>query len=420
MNRRTFLGLVAPLVGALPARGQSRRRLLLRSSWQTVNIGDIAHTPGVLQLLAEHAPHVDVTLWPSNIGQEVEPMLRRGFPRLRIAPGAIGPDGQPTTPELRAAFADCAFLLHGSGPSLVAEKHVAAWREATGKPFGVYGITLAAPGPELRTLLDSARFLYLRDTVSLATARAAGLKCPVIEFSPDGAFAFSLRNETAADAYLKAQGLEPGRFVCAIPRLRYTPYWKIHSREMTAEDRRRHEFSEQHREADHARLREALTAFVRRTGMKVLICPEDRSHMEVGRVNLWEPLPADVRTACVWRPDYWLPDEAVSVYVRSLALLSMDMHSPIMAVGAGIPAIHCRFKEQTSKGQMWRDIGLGEWLFDLDEERDGARITAALLAIAEKPAAARARAAAARDRARRRQAETIAVVAREAAAAQPR
>ena len=33
-------------------------RILLRSSWQTVNIGDIAHTPGVLRLLEKHLPGV--------------------------------------------------------------------------------------------------------------------------------------------------------------------------------------------------------------------------------------------------------------------------------------------------------------------------------------------------------------------------
>ena len=51
MNRRRFLtaALVSSL-GSLPAAGRPRR-ILLRSSWQTVNIGDIAHTPGVLAIL---------------------------------------------------------------------------------------------------------------------------------------------------------------------------------------------------------------------------------------------------------------------------------------------------------------------------------------------------------------------------------
>jgi hypothetical protein len=39
-------------------------RIVLRSSWQTVNIGDIGHTPGVLALIEKHIPEADVTLWP--------------------------------------------------------------------------------------------------------------------------------------------------------------------------------------------------------------------------------------------------------------------------------------------------------------------------------------------------------------------
>jgi hypothetical protein len=31
-----------------------------------VNIGDIAHTPGVLALLEKHLPEVEVRLWPSK------------------------------------------------------------------------------------------------------------------------------------------------------------------------------------------------------------------------------------------------------------------------------------------------------------------------------------------------------------------
>jgi hypothetical protein len=41
-----------------------------------------------------------------------------------------------------------------------------------------------------------------------------------------------------------------------------------------------------------------------------------------------------------------------------------------MCIGNGIPAIVCRWEEQTSKGIMWRNIGLGEWLFNLDEESE--------------------------------------------------
>jgi polysaccharide pyruvyl transferase WcaK-like protein len=151
-----------------------------------------------------------------------------------------------------------------------------------------------------------------------------------------------------------------------------------------------------------------MIAFVRQTGMKVLVCPEDRSHMAVGKEMLVDPLPEDVRAKVVWRETFWLTDEAVSVYSRALALLSMDMHSPIMALANGTPAILCRFQQHTCKTQMWRDIGLGEWMFDLDEQQDGSNISAAVLAITADPGAARAKAARAMTFVRRRQRETMA------------
>jgi polysaccharide pyruvyl transferase WcaK-like protein len=133
--------------------------------------------------------------------------------------------------------------------------------------------------------------------------------------------------------------------------------------------------------------------------------------MQVGKEMLINPLPDAVKKNVVWHEKYWLTDEAVSTYVRALALLSMDMHSPIMAVGNGTPSIHCRFAQQTTKGQMWRDIGLGEWLFDMDEEKDGTRITAALLAIAKDPPAAKTKVGKAMEFVRQRQRETMAIVA---------
>jgi polysaccharide pyruvyl transferase WcaK-like protein len=73
------------------------------------------------------------------------------------------------------------------------------------------------------------------------------------------------------------------------------------------------------------------------------------------------------------------------------------MHSPIMCIASGIPAIVCRFADQTQKGYMWRDIGLDDWLFDLDKPDETARIAPTVLAMAKDPAAAKARAARARD-----------------------
>jgi polysaccharide pyruvyl transferase WcaK-like protein len=114
----------------------------------------------------------------------------------------------------------------------------------------------------------------------------------------------------------------------------------------------------------------------------------------------------------VWRENFWLTDEALSVYRRSAGVFGSEMHSPIMALGSGVPAVVCRFEEQTSKGFMWRDIGLGEWLFDLDKPADHERLVPAVLAMARVPAAAREKAAKALAFVQQRQRETMSIVSR--------
>jgi hypothetical protein len=144
-------------------------------------------------------------------------------------------------------------------------------------------------------------------------------------------------------------------------------------------------------------LRAAITAVTRETDKKVLICPEDQTQIKLGKELVYDPLPEEVKKRVVWRDKYWLTDEALSVYVRSAGLFGNEMHSPIMCISSGVPAVVCRFDEQTNKGFMWRDIGLNDWLFTLDNEDEVAKIAPTVLAIAKDPAAARAKAAKARE-----------------------
>ena len=414
MNRRHFLQttITAALATSVHAADKRAPRLLLRSSWQTVNIGDIAHTPGVLALLEKHLPGVEVRLWPSKVDNGVEEMLLARFPKLRLVKG----------PEaVKAAFAECDFLLHGSGPSLVAQNDVARWAKETGKSYGVYGITLPLQSSASTTpasdkaiaatvaVLSGAKFVYFRDSKSLELAKQRGCTSPLMEYGPDGAFATDLRDDAKATAFLKANGLEDGQFLCCIPRLRFTPYWMIPEKK-AAFDEKKHARNEAMKEHDHAPHRQAIIEVLRQTKLKVLICPEDQTQMAVGKELLYDPLPADVKPRAVWRPNYWLTGEAISVYTRSAGLFGNEMHSPIMCVGNGIPAIVCRWAEQTSKGFMWRDIGLGDWLFDFDKEEERAKLVPAVLAMAKDPAAAKAKAAKARELVMNKFAASMAVV----------
>ena len=384
----------------------SKKKVLLRSSWQTINIGDIAHTPGVLALCEKHLPDVEVMLWAGNVGNGVREMLQKRFPALQIV---LSSEPQ----ALQSAFESCDFLLHGSGPFLVATKDVERWVRETGKPFGVYGITLPEKfaTDQVVSLLNQARFVFFRDSVSLSLARHKGVKAPIMEFGPDGAFGVDLRDDAAAEQFLQANGLEVGSFLCVIPRYRKTPEWKIPGKNKPV-DAYWEQKNQAMQEHDHRPLREAIVAVVRETSMKVLICPEDVTQVELGRVALYEPLPADVKSRVVWRDRFWLTDEALSTYVRSAGLFGLEQHSPIMCIGHGIPALVGRFPTQTSKGFMWKDIGLSEWYFDVDTLFDMEQLTPTVLRLAKYPEEAKRKALEAQRIVARRQAQTMRVLAR--------
>jgi polysaccharide pyruvyl transferase WcaK-like protein len=151
------------------------------------------------------------------------------------------------------------------------------------------------------------------------------------------------------------------------------------------------------RDRDGKPLLDAIIKVIENTDLKILLCPEDKTQMQVGKEMLYDKLPESIKDRVVWRESYWLTDEAISTYRRSAGLFGHEMHSPIMCIGNGIPAIVCRWAEQTTKGLMWRDIGLGEWLFDLDKEDELIRVADTVLAMAKDPVGAKVKAVKARN-----------------------
>ena len=76
------------------------KNIILYGSWQTKNIGDIAHTPGFLSLAKEFLPEEEysITLWPCALDRGVREMLLKNFPSLRIV---------EEESEVKKAFAQC-------------------------------------------------------------------------------------------------------------------------------------------------------------------------------------------------------------------------------------------------------------------------------------------------------------------------
>ncbi len=402
MNRRHFLqtafiASISPVCAfAQSARSQ---KILLRSSWQTVNIGDIAHTPGMLALLEKHRPAAEVTLWPSSVDRGVEEILRVRFPKLRIA---------KTKAEKERAFAECDFFLHGSGPGLVG-RNEAALAQKAGKPYGFGGITLNdGELVEHRELLAGAKFVFCRDTDSLAALKQSGMTGPQMEFGPDATFAIDLRDEASAAALLKEYKLEPGQFLCAVPRLRWTPYWEIHP-ESVKPNPERIKVNEEFAEKDHAKVREAIIAWVRETERRVLLAPEMTYAVPLLRPLLFDKLPDDVKPYVAVMDRYWITAEACSVYAQAAAIVSMEQHSPIMGIAAGVPSVLVRQPTDTRKGRMWYDLKMDDWVFEV-EQSTGAQIAARIVEIGNNLPAARATAAKARAMAHERMAAMIAAI----------
>jgi hypothetical protein len=385
-----------------PARPRSAEgdgvRILVRSLWQTINIGDVAHAPGTLRALEQHGGSegspIELSLWVRQIGDRERGMFRRFFPNVRVVEGVLDDAGEPSTPELREEFERAHLLVHGPAASLGAARDLRLWSAATGRPYGVFGVTfdpvthpdwgtlpdLAAKirglpaghlDRERQRLLEDAAFVFCRDTLSLEYLNRQGVKPPVLGFGPDATFMFDVHDDAAAESILQRHGLAEGEFVCVIPRLRYTPYYRIRGTTPTAEDLRRERLNATYLDEELAKLRNLITAVVRTTGRRVLLCPEMIYAVELSRSELWEKLPADVQPAVVALPDYWAAEQAAPVYARAHAVVSMECHSPIMSVVAGTPTVYARQPTDTIKGQMWADLGLADSIVELDDLRGG-------------------------------------------------
>ncbi len=450
MNRRSFIRNVAAVgaaavfshrtLASLVSPTKRRPRILLRGAWQTTNIGDIGHTPGALGLIERYFPQAEVMLWPGGVGHGAREFLQRSYPALEIVEDYPAVTSlKPTNDELRAAWQRADFMLHGSGSGFGARAHLAAWHRETGKPYGVFGVsadpisgfgdgrdpeggTLAdlrariskLPvthlDAETRSVIENASFMFLRDGISLDYLRAQGVRTRgVMEFGPDTQFAMEQRDDAKGDAFRHAHGLQAGNYLCVIPRLRYTPYWQLYNRPMNATDPTRDAINQRTTERDNAKLRELIIAYVRQTGNRVMTCPEMTYQIELAKAVLVDPLPDDVKAKVVWRDTYWLPDEAAAIYARAQAVVSMDCHSPIIAIANGTPAFYVRQPTDTCKGQMYHDLGLSDWIFEV-EETSGDELWSRLQATFTNPDRARAygEAAMARVRARQRHmAETL-------------
>ncbi|MBK37016.1 MAG: polysaccharide pyruvyl transferase [Gemmatimonadetes bacterium] len=380
------------------------KTILLRSGWQTVNIGDIAHTPGALALIRQYMPNAHVILWASRrLDRGAGDLLRRTFPDVEIVDAG-------NEVALNSAFDRADLFIHGSGSNFPGRLQANRWHEATGKPFGLLGVTVERP-EESVDLLNAASFIFTRETASLKVLGREGITCPIQAFAPDATFAMAIRDDAGARSRMAEHSLEPGRFLCIVPRMRYTPYHRI--RKNHGWDPQRIQFVEQHNAQhtpdDVAKLARVIERWVEETGDRVFLVPEMTYQTEMFSAIV-DPLPTHIASHVEQLNGFWLPDEAASLYDRSNGVVSSECHSPIMSLHAGSPALYVRQPEDTIKGQMYRDLWLSDWILEIDGVT-GDTIADRILVAHGDPEGARTKVSRAMNRARQLHDEAMHTIA---------
>ncbi len=371
----TGILLTPAFLSCIEGQKKEIQTILVVSGWQDVNIGDIAHTPGLLHILQTFLPNSKIILWKKSKSEKVKQLLKKNFPEVKIIYGEVDADKNVESAEVKSAFEKADIMIHGSGPYVVGKTNLEAWKKHSSKPYGIFGVTIDKIDENIKKLLSDAAFIFTRETDSLKVLKENGLQGEHIVFAPDATFYLNIKNEDGAKSFLDSHGLEDKKFICVIPRLRITPYHKFIPNLGWTKERIEEieELNSRKKEVDHAKAREAMIAWIRETGNKVLICPEMTYQVGIMDELLIDPLPEDVKPFVV-KHGYWMPDEAASVYARAHTILSFDCHSPIIAARNGTPMFYLRQPEDTIKGQMYYDLGFDDWVFEI-EETTGLQIT---------------------------------------------
>ena len=441
-RRELLAGLAALGVGVIPtaATGQpGPLNILWRNAWAIVNIGDIAHVPGALALLRHYVPEATVTLWAQQDlvfrdaiarrarfpegSVDATTVSRKVIPDLKVVYGRLDAAGRADNAELEAAVAAASLMVVGSGAGVNAGADLLRFQARTRKPIGIFGATTDsfnftnfADGDASTDVqaLRACRFVFTREQTSLRlmdgedvdgpggaiqddprtavnetinrTPITVDLRGVNKAFVPDTTLAFAVRDDAAADVFMKAHGLTEGRFVCVVPRHRWTP-----NTLPTRQGGSREAYNSLYAKADHDKLQAAITAYVRRTGHKVALVPETIYAMDVLGPWLKDGLPADVAGRVVVMDRFWLPDAAQSLFARAQAVVSIENHSPLLAAAAGTPFVMVHQPEDSFKGDMFVDIGLGDWYVPDIDKATGDDIARILMGIVSDLPAARAK-----------------------------
>ena len=371
-TRRSFFhALTAALGGSVYAADGKPKTIVLQSAWDTINIGDIGHPPGTLRVIEEHLPQVKVVLWAMKLDERIIAMLKARFPKVEILQGNLFKDGA-SDKKLQEVVKNCDLFIRNSG--MGQDLTFMQFCQNHGRPYGLFGqsyfptMVEGKGAAERSALLNDAAFIYTRETKTLNILKKAGITAPVLEFGPDGCFGIDVRDDERGLATMKKLGLEERKFITVQLRTN-TPKFpgvddsrpeKLNPLHPTPE-----QIEDDERRA--AKYRDLVTRWVQKTGGKVLIAPETIKEMGHNKRLIHDPLPPEIQQQVVNLDYFWNADEAASIFARAHTIVCHEPHSPIIALANGTPIIHTYSEFHSPKCWMFQDIGLGDWLMEMDE-----------------------------------------------------
>lgn len=371
-TRRHFISAItAALGGSVFAADGKPRTILLQSAWDTINIGDIGHTPGTLRVLEQHLPQVKVVLWAMKLDERITAMLKTRFPKVEILQGSLTGKGERDR-KLQDAIKSCDLFIRNSG--MGQDLSFMQFCKEHGRPYGLFGqsyfptMVEGKGSEERRALLNAASFIYTRESKTLKILQNGGVKTPVLEFGPDGCFGIDVRDDERGLATMKKLGLEERKFITVQVRTNTPKFPGV-------DDPRPEKLNPLHPtpkqiaddEQRGAKYRELITRWVQKTGGKVLIAPETIKEMGHNKRLLHDPLPPEIQKHVVNLEYFWNADEAASIFARAHTIVCHEPHSPIIALANGTPIIHTYSEFHSPKCWMFQDIGLDDWLLEMDE-----------------------------------------------------
>jgi len=391
----------------------SDQRIMVAYTWGFGNIGDVAITPGLLNLLTKYFPDYKITVLEEIESQlyQKTTYLHKYFPQCEVLGSNVLRNAynkakietrkdfggklpfinksninyifetfaqrcvdfiERSHSKFTDALLNTKLVIYNSGMVLTYGEGTLGDRDFWGYtlwrslpllvaeklriPYGIYSHSFDSFGePDspgrlyYSRLLEDASFVFCRDSSSLRYLKEVGIKPPIVMFAPDSTFSFNGRDDEWAASFLKEHKLSPKCFMAVIIRTSVQGF-----------------ISEEADKKHMKIVRGIIEDYVKTTNNKVLLCPEVHSEIYSAKELIYDRLSKTTREKCVWMDSFWKPEQAKGIYRQARIVMSMELHSLLLAIPEATPIIHIPFKEAGRKGQMIADIGLKKYLFDID------------------------------------------------------